>query len=30
MYDEIRKVSTEQYDDHTTGCLLDSAFFKKH
>ena len=23
QYDEIRKVSTEQGDDHTTGCLLD-------
>ena len=26
QYDEVRKVSTEYGDDHTTGCLLDYAF----
>ena len=26
--DEIKKVSTGQGDDYTTGCLLDYAFFK--
>ena len=24
-YDEVRKVSTRQVDDYTTGCLLDFA-----
>ena len=28
QYDEIRKVSTGQGDDCTTGCLLDYAYFK--
>ena len=28
QYDEERKVSTGQADDHTTGCLLDYAYFK--
>ena len=28
QYDEVRKVSTGQVDDHTTGCLLDYAYFK--
>ena len=28
QYDEVRKVSTEYGDDHTTGCLLDYAYFK--
>ena len=28
QYDEVRKVSTGQADDHTTGCLLDYAYFK--
>ena len=27
-YDEVRKVSTGQFDDYTTGCLLDYAYFK--
>ena len=27
-YDEVRKVSTGQGDDYTTGCLLDYAYFK--
>ena len=29
-YDEVRKVSTGQGDDYTTGCLLDLAYFKKN
>ena len=29
QYDEVRKVSTEQGDDYTSGCLLDLAYFKK-
>ena len=28
QYDEVRKVSTEQGDDYTTGCLLDYTYFK--
>ena len=28
QYDEVRKVSTRQFDDYTTGCLLDYAYFK--
>ena len=27
-YDKVRKVSTGQGDDYTTGCLLDYAYFK--
>ena len=30
QYDEIRKISTGQGDDYTTGCLLDYAFFDKY
>ena len=30
QYDEIRKKSTGQGDDYTTGCLLDFAYFKKN
>ena len=29
QYDQLRKVSTGQGDDYTTGCLLDFAYFKK-
>ena len=29
QYDEIRKISTGQGDDYTTGCLLDFAYFKE-
>ena len=29
QYDEIRKVSTGQGHDYTTGCLLDFAYFEK-
>ena len=29
QYDEVRKVSTGQDDDYTTGCLLDFAYFEK-
>ena len=28
QYDEVRKVSTGQGDDYTTGCLLGYAYFK--
>ena len=28
-YDEIRKISTGQGDDYTTGCLLDFSYFEK-
>ena len=28
QYDELRKVSTGQSNDYTTGCLLDFAYFK--
>ena len=28
QYDEIRKVSTGQGGDYTTGCSLDHAYFK--
>ena len=30
QYDEIRKISTGQGDDYTTGCLLDFAYFAKN
>ena len=26
QYDEVRKISTGQGDDYTTGCLLDCLF----
>ena len=29
QYDEVRKISTGQGDDYTTGCLLDYSYFKK-
>ena len=29
QYDEVRKISTGQSDDSTTGCLLDFAYFEK-
>ena len=29
-YDELKKVSTGQGDDYTTGCLLDFAYFQKY
>ena len=29
-YDEIRRISTGQGDDYTTGCLLDFAYFEKN
>ena len=28
QYNQVRKVSTGQGDDYTTGCLLDYAYFK--
>ena len=30
QYDEIRKISTGQVDDYTTGFLLDFAYFEKN
>ena len=30
QYDEIRKVSTGQGDDYTTGCLLDFLYFENN
>ena len=30
QYDEIRKTSTGQGDDYTTGCLLYFAYFEKN
>ena len=29
QYDEVRKISTGQGDNYTTGCLLDLAYFEK-
>ena len=29
-YDEVRKISTGQGDDYTTGCLLDYSYFEKN
>ena len=29
-YDNIRKISTGQVDDYTTGCLLDYNYLKEH
>ena len=29
QYDEIRKISTAQGDDYTTGCLSDFSYFEK-
>ena len=30
QYDKIRKISTGQGDDYTTGCFLDFAYFQKN
>ena len=30
QYDEVRKISTGQSDDYTTGCLLDFAYFENN
>ena len=30
QYDEIRKISTGQGDEYTTGCLLDFAYFENN
>ena len=30
QYDEMRKISTGQGDDYTTGCLLDFSYFEKN
>ena len=29
-YENIRKTTTGQRDDYTTGCLLDYSYFKGH
>ena len=29
QYDEVRKISTGQDDDYTTGCLLDCSYFRR-
>ena len=29
-YEEIRKLTTEQSEDYTTGCLLDYDYIKNH
>ena len=29
-YEHIRKITTSQGDDYTTGCLLDYTYFKKY
>ena len=29
-YENIRKITTGQGDDYTTGCLLDYIYFKNH
>ena len=30
QYDEVRKISTGQGDDYTTGCLLDFSYFENN
>ena len=30
QYNEVRKISTGQGDDYTTGCLLDFDYFEKN
>ena len=30
QYNEVRKISTGQGDDYTTGCLLDFAYFENN
>ena len=29
-YENIRKITTSQGDDYTTGCLLDYSFFREN
>ena len=29
-YEKIRKITTGQGDDYTTGCLLDYLYFKEN
>ena len=29
-FDEIRKLTTEQGEDYTTGCLVDYDYIKNH
>ena len=30
LYEEIRKLTTEQGEDYTTGCLLHYEYIKNH
>ena len=30
VFDNIRKITTDQWDNYTTGCLLDYNYFKKY
>ena len=30
QYEEIRKLTTGQYEDYTTGCLLNYKYIKSH
>ena len=30
QYDEVRKISTGQGDDYTTGCLVDYSYFENN
>ena len=30
IYENIRKIATDQEDDYTTGCLLDYSYFKDY
>ena len=30
IFDNIRKITTDQWDNYTTGCLLDCNYFKKY
>ena len=30
QYDEVRKISTGEGDDYTTGCFLDYSCFRKN
>ena len=29
-YGNIKRIATAQRDDHTTGCLLDYSYYRKH
>ena len=30
IYDSVRKITTDQWDDYTTVCLLDYNYFKNY